>query len=99
MTTTAGTVTSKVLLTILPFGPALATTNAQLHDHLLLSQGVPMLLAGDELCHSQQGNNNTYCQDNELTWLNWELTEEQQAWYEFVRSLTHLRHPTRISAP
>ena len=55
---------------------------------LLLSQGVPMLLAGDELCHNQQGNNNTYCQDNELTWLNWELTEEQQAWYEFVRSLT-----------
>src|SRR2546427_305972 len=44
---------------------------------LLLSQGVPMLLAGDELCHSQQGNNNAYCQDNELTWLNWELTEEQ----------------------
>jgi glycogen operon protein len=58
---------------------------------LLLSQGVPMLLAGDEICHSQQGNNNTYCQDNELTWLNWELTEERQAWYEFVRSLIHLR--------
>ena len=58
---------------------------------LLLSQGVPMLLAGDELCHSQQGNNNAYCQDNELTWLNWELTEEQQAWHEFVRSLLHLR--------
>jgi glycogen operon protein len=58
---------------------------------LLLSQGVPMLLAGDELCHSQQGNNNAYCQDNELTWLNWELSEEQQAWYECVRSLIHLR--------
>jgi glycogen operon protein len=58
---------------------------------LLLSQGVPMLLAGDELCHNQQGNNNAYCQDNELTWLNWELTEEQQAWCAFVRSLTHLR--------
>ena len=42
---------------------------------LLLSQGVPMLLAGDELSHTQQGNNNTYCQDNELTWLNWELTD------------------------
>ena len=38
---------------------------------LLLSQGVPMLLVGDELCHSQQGNNNAYCQDNELTWVNW----------------------------
>ena len=58
---------------------------------LLLSQGVPMLLAGDELGHSQQGNNNAYCQDNELTWLNWELTEEQQAWCEFVRALTQLR--------
>jgi glycogen operon protein len=58
---------------------------------LLLSQGVPMLLAGDELCHSQQGNNNAYCQDNELTWLNWELTEAQQAWLEFVRALIHLR--------
>src|SRR6266571_3735800 len=58
---------------------------------LLLSQGVPMLLAGDELCHSQQGNNNAYCQDNELTWLNWEITEEQQVWHEFVRTLTHLR--------
>src|SRR6266571_5083215 len=58
---------------------------------LLLSQGVPMLLAGDELCHSQQGNNNAYCQDNELTWLNWEITEDQQVWHEFVRTLTHLR--------
>jgi glycogen operon protein len=50
-----------------------------------------MLLVGDEICHSQQGNNNAYCQDNELTWVNWELTEEQQAWHEFVRSLTQLR--------
>ena len=40
---------------------------------LLLSQGVPMLLGGDEIGHSQQGNNNAYCQDNELTWLNWNL--------------------------
>jgi isoamylase len=58
---------------------------------LLLSEGVPMLLVGDELCHSQQGNNNAYCQDNEITWINWELTEEQQAWHDFVRSLTQLR--------
>ena len=43
---------------------------------LLLSQGVPMLLAGDELSHTQQGNNNAYCQDNEITWLNWELTDD-----------------------
>src|SRR5919106_4393487 len=43
---------------------------------LLLSQGVPMLLAGDEVGHSQQGNNNAYCQDNELTWLSWEIGED-----------------------
>jgi glycogen operon protein len=59
---------------------------------LLLSQGVPMLLAGDELSHSQHGNNNTYCQDSELTWLNWEMTAEAQAFYDFVRLVIHLRH-------
>ena len=54
---------------------------------LLLSQGVPMLLAGDEIGHSQGGNNNVYCQDNELSWLNWELSEEQQQHFEFVKQL------------
>ena len=44
---------------------------------LLLSQGVPMLLGGDELGHTQQGNNNAYCQDNELTWLDWEHGERE----------------------
>ncbi len=58
---------------------------------LLLSQGVPMLLAGDELSHSQQGNNNAYCQDNDMTWLHWELTEAQQAFDDFVRAVIHLR--------
>ena len=57
---------------------------------LLLSQGVPMLLGGDELGHTQQGNNNTYCQDNELAWLNWELDEEQQAFLDFVKQVTCL---------
>jgi isoamylase len=52
---------------------------------LMFSQGVPMLLAGDELSHTQNGNNNTYCQDNELTWLNWELNDEQKDFLEFVR--------------
>ncbi|MDB5386984.1 MAG: glgX 1 [Planctomycetaceae bacterium] len=55
---------------------------------LLLSQGVPMLLGGDELGHSHNGNNNTYCQDNELTWLHWELDEEQQAFLDFVKTVT-----------
>jgi isoamylase len=57
---------------------------------LLVSQGVPMILAGDELSHTQQGNNNVYCQDNELTWLNWDLTPEQQEFLEFVRRVIRL---------
>lgn len=51
---------------------------------LLLSQGVPMLLAGDELSHTQKGNNNAYCQDNELSWLNWELNSDEEDFLEFV---------------
>jgi isoamylase len=58
---------------------------------LLLSQGVPMLLAGDEIAHSQQGNNNCYSQDNELTWLNWDLSPEQEAHFAFVRRLLKIR--------
>jgi pullulanase/glycogen debranching enzyme len=62
---------------------------------LFLSQGVPMLLAGDELGQSQQGNNNTYCQDNALSWLDWGLDAEQKELLDFVRSLIALRkaHP------
>ncbi len=45
---------------------------------LIFSQGVPMLLAGDEFGHTQNGNNNTYCQDNEITWLNWELLRKRR---------------------
>ncbi len=52
---------------------------------LLFSQGVSMLYQGDELSHTQHGNNNTYCQDNELTWLNWELDERKQKFLTFVR--------------
>jgi len=59
---------------------------------LLLSQGVPMLLAGDEFSNSQQGNNNAYCQDNETGWLNWGESEERAQLTEFVRQLIELRH-------
>jgi isoamylase len=61
---------------------------------LLLSQGVPMLLAGDELGRTQQGNNNAYAQDNEISWLDWEHTDEELR--EFTRRLIALRrqHPT-----
>ena len=58
---------------------------------LLLSQGVPMLLAGDELGHTQLGNNNVYCHDSPLTWLNWDLAPEQRELLEFVRTLIKLR--------
>ncbi|MET7282277.1 glycogen debranching protein GlgX [Kribbella sp. NPDC005582] len=62
---------------------------------LLISQGVPMLAHGDELGRSQSGNNNVYCQDNELAWVNWDLDEEQQDLLEFTGDLVRLRneHP------
>ncbi len=56
---------------------------------LLLSQGTPMLLAGDEFGHSQQGNNNAFCQDNELTWLDW--TRADPALHAFTAALIRLR--------
>lgn len=58
---------------------------------VLLSQGVPMLLSGDEIAHTQQGNNNAYCQDNELTWINWDLDSEQRELMQYVSRLIALR--------
>jgi len=54
-----------------------------------------MLLAGDEMGHTQHGNNNAYCQDNELTWLSWQFTKEDKELFRFVRHLIRLRkkHP------
>jgi glycogen operon protein len=62
---------------------------------LLLSQGVPMLLAGDEIGRTQQGNNNAYCQDNDISWLNWELDQSHVDLLEFTRFMICLyhRHP------
>jgi glycogen operon protein len=57
---------------------------------LLVSQGVPMLLAGDELGHTQNGNNNTYCQDNELSWLNWDLDEEGKKFLDFAKMVVRV---------
>ena len=54
---------------------------------LMLSQGVSMLLSGDEAGHTQKGNNNAYCQDNELTWKNWDLSECQQKLLAFTSKL------------
>jgi glycogen operon protein len=63
---------------------------------LAFSQGVPMLAHGDELGRTQGGNNNAYAQDNEITWMNWELDESQQELLAFTRKLLSLRqaHPT-----
>jgi glycogen operon protein len=63
---------------------------------LMLSQGVPMILGGDELSHTRRGNNNPYCQDNEITWYNWDLDEREQKFLEFVQNLTSFRkeHPS-----
>jgi isoamylase len=62
---------------------------------LLISQGVPMIAHGDELGRTQQGNNNVYCQDNELSWIDWDLSQPQRHLLEFTRGLVRLRnnHP------
>ena len=62
---------------------------------MLLSQGVPMLLHGDELGRTQQGNNNAYCQDNEVSWVDWRLAQENKALTTFTAALTGFRkdHP------
>ncbi|MDN5850630.1 MAG: glycogen debranching protein GlgX, partial [Nitrococcus sp.] len=62
---------------------------------LFLSQGVPMLLAGDEMGRTQRGNNNAYCQDNEISWMSWILRPEDEELIEFVARLISLRreHP------
>lgn len=59
---------------------------------LFLSQGVPMLRGGDELGHTQQGNNNAYCQDNELGWLDWSLDERREQFLDFVSMIAGLKH-------
>ncbi len=62
---------------------------------LLLSQGIPMLSHGDELGRTQRGNNNAYCQDNEVSWVDWKLTDEQLGLVDFTRYVINLRaeHP------
>lgn len=58
---------------------------------LLLSQGTPMMLAGDEYANTQQGNNNAYCQDNEISWLDWNFNPNQQELLQFTKYLIELR--------
>ena len=63
---------------------------------LLLSQGTPMIVGGDEFARTQSGNNNAYCQDNEISWFDWNLDDGQRAQLEFTKKLIKLRseHPT-----
>lgn len=59
---------------------------------LMVSQGVPMICHGDELGRTQRGNNNAYCHDNELVWLDWNLDEKRKALFEFTQRVIALRH-------
>jgi isoamylase len=76
--------------------PAINTLrNRQLRNllaSLLLSQGTPMLLAGDEFGRTQRGNNNAYCQDNEISWFNWDFDDKGRSLVRFVKRLCALRH-------
>jgi len=59
---------------------------------LLLAQGTPMVLAGDEFARTQQGNNNAYCQDNEISWVNWKNAEKNRDLINFVQRLIAIRN-------
>ena len=62
---------------------------------LMCSRGTPMILAGDEFCNTQFGNNNAYCQDNEISWLDWSYLDKNRDFYNFYRNMIHFRkkHP------
>ncbi len=62
----------------------------------LLSLGVPMILMGDEFRRTQRGNNNAYCQDNEISWVDWRLLEQNRALHDFVRQLICLRKSLKL---
>lgn len=65
------------------------------HFALMISRGIPMVLMGDEYGHTKRGNNNTWCQDNDLNWFLWDQLKSNQEFYQFYRALIHFRnaHP------
>jgi glycogen operon protein len=79
--------------------PAIATIRERqiknFFTTLMISLGTPMILGGDEIARTQMGNNNAYCQDNEISWYDWSLLEKNQNLYRFVREIIafRLRHP------
>ena len=71
----------------------------QIRNHLsttILSAGVPMFVAGDEMGRTQKGNNNAYCQDNEINWVNWHRTEWQDSLFDFTAYLIRLRQEHKV---
>jgi len=66
---------------------------------LMLSRGVPMIVAGDEVRRTQKGNNNAYCQDNEISWFDWRLTEKNRSLLRFWKLLIAARHNFRTGRP
>lgn len=84
--------------------PAILSLRAQQQRNflatLILSQGVPMLQAGDELGRTQHGNNNAYCQDNEISWIDWSIDQPRQELLEFTKFLIAVRsqHPVLCRA-
>ena len=65
---------------------------------LFVSQGTPMILGGDEIGRTQQGNNNAYCQDNEISWYDWNMDEDKQNLYKFVKKAIALRRSNPVLA-
>lgn len=63
---------------------------------LMLSQGTPLIYAGDEFLHTTEGNNNPYCQDNEISWLNWNLLKKNKEYYDYIKMLIEFRQSHKI---
>jgi glycogen operon protein len=66
---------------------------------LLLAQGTPCILAGDEFANTQKGNNNVYCQDNPTAWIDWQKLEQSRELHDFVKKLIEIRKKYRVFCP
>lgn len=69
------------------------------HFALMISQGIPMLLMGDEYGHTKQGNNNPWCQDNELNWFLWDQIDKEKEFFHFFKNLIHFRKNNPLLRP
>lgn len=80
--------------------PRILKKRAQIKRNMLatvmLSQGIPHIVAGDEISRTQHGNNNAYCQDNEISWVHWDLDKDKKDLYSFVKLLTGIRLSSRV---